>query len=363
MNIALIVRKYQTSGGTERFTYNLSKFLSKNGHNVTIFCSKSNIIPPENVKIKRAFSIPINRVIKTATFTYSIYKKDFSKFDIVQGCGKIIKQDIYRAGGGFHKLYLKEINREKLTFYDRMVISLEKKLYNTKNTKFVIAVSNLIKKEIIKEFGYPSERIVVFHNPVDLNQFSPVSRENNLNKDLKLLFVANNFKLKGLNSILNVLKQLDNFKLFIVGGDNFENLKHGKIPEKLFKNIFFLGEKRGKELVKIYQQSDLLLHPTYFDPFANVCLEAMACGVPVVTTKINGASEIIENYENGIVIEHAEDYNGLFNAVKKCIENRELLLKMRENCLKKIKEYSFEKYCKRLIDFYQEVKKFKKSIE
>jgi len=136
MNIALIVRKYQTSGGTERFNYNLSKYLAAKGHNVTIFCSKSQIEPPDKkIKIKKIFSVPGNRILKTLTFAYNVYKKNFREFDIVQGCGKIIKQDIYRAGGGFHKLYLKKIGRKNLSLYDKTIIALEQKLYNPANTQ------------------------------------------------------------------------------------------------------------------------------------------------------------------------------------------------------------------------------------
>ncbi len=359
MNIALIVRKYQTSGGTERFNYNLSKYLAQKGHHVNIFCEKYKIEPPnKNIKIVKVFTLPLNRTVKTLTFSYSIYKKNFSNFDIVQGCGKIIKQDIYRAGGGFHKLYLKMSGKEVSTLYDKFIISLEKKIYNIENTKFVIAVSNFIKKNIVEEFNYPEERIRIFHNPVDLNIFNSKNINFKNNKELKFLFVANNFKLKGLESILTVLKYFDNFTLFVVGSDNINKFL-SKIPEKLKSKILFLGEKKGEDLINLYKEADVLIHPTYFDPFANVCLEAMACGTPVITTKINGASEIIENYQDGIIIDHADNILQLKEAVENIFSNKELLLNMKKNCLKKIKLYSIDRYVDRLLEFYREVKKVK----
>ncbi len=360
MNIALIVRKYQTSGGTERFNYNLSKYLAEYGHKVTIFCSKTKITPSnKNISLKKVFSFPFNRSLKTISFTNNIYRKDFSNFDIVQGCGKIIKQDVYRAGGGFHKLYLKKIGRDNLTFYDKVVMSIEKKIYNTENTKFILSVSNQLKKEIINEFNFPENRIVIFHNPVDLKQFNIGENYLKKNKKINFLFVANNFKLKGLNTILLALKNFDNFNLYVVGKDNINKFVE-KIPKKIEEKIIFLKEKKGKELIKLYQNADLLLHPTFFDPFANVCLEAMACGTPVITTKINGASEIIDNYHDGIIIEDGNDVNGLIEAIKNIYNNENLLINLKENCLKKIKNYSFENYIKNLLEFYKEVLQFKK---
>jgi UDP-glucose:(heptosyl)LPS alpha-1,3-glucosyltransferase len=72
-----------------------------------------------------------------------------------------------------------------------------------------------------------------------------------------------------------------------------------------------------------YARADLLVHPAIYEPFANVCLEALASGVPVVTSRINGASEIIRHGENGAIVEHADDIDGLVAAIRS-FENRDV---------------------------------------
>ena len=76
-----------------------------------------------------------------------------------------------------------------------------------------------------------------------------------------------------------------------------------KLAKKLNveNKIFFAGE--SNKIEKFYAAGDIFVFPTLYDPFANVCLEAMACGLPVITTKMNGASEIIKNGRNGYVVE------------------------------------------------------------
>ncbi len=356
LNIAFIVRKYTTSGGTERYVYTVSKKLSEIGHNITIYCSKVKILPPnEKIRLKKIFTFP-GRLIKTLMFYHLSKKIDLNFYDIVQGCGKVAKQDIFRAGGGFHKLYLKyQKKRDRLTIYDKFIIKIEKDIYNQQNTKFIIAVSNFIKREIINEFNFPEEKIFVLYNGVDCDIFTLKNNgqiENS--KNLKILFVANDYKLKGLEYLLKALQNLKNVELKVVGNDIFynENLIQGV-------NVNFLGEKHGKDLIKLYQDSDILVHPTFFDPFSNVCLEALSCGLPVITTKINGVSEILDNYKDGIVIDSPENIKNLIEAIK-FFQNKGNLLDAKKMARKKAKLFSIDNHVKRLLEIYKEVIKTKK---
>ncbi len=368
MKIALIVRKYQLSGGTERFTYNLSKFLSQKVDNVTIVCNKADIEPPyKNIKILKLPSLNITRTFKTLFFNYMVNSAvNLKDFDIVQGCGKITNQDVYRAGGGFHKLYLQKEGgvRSKFNVYDKIVTNIEKKIYDPLNTKYVIAVSHYIAEKINQEFDYPLERVKVFHNCVDTSIFNTSKREIHKKemmerfsipeKTVIFSFVATNFKLKGLPLILDVLANYDNYRLFVAGGDNFDKII-SKYDHKVKQKVIFTGEQRGDDLLKIYHAADVLLHPTFFDPFANVCLEAMACGAPIVTTAINGVSEIIDNYKDGIIISDANDREAFEKAVRMFIEKPDIIKEFSSNSLIKIKNYTFDRYTDNLLEFYRDI--------
>jgi len=362
MKIAYIVRKYSTVGGTERTVYNLSKYFSEKGHDVTVICNKQLSKPPnDKIKIKKILNIPINRTIKTLWFYLMTKNINLNDYDIVQGCGKVVKQDIYRAGGGFHKFFIEEYKYGKnsnLKLYDKIVLKIEKELFNPKNTRYIISVSHALAKKIANEFNYPLKKIKIFHNAVDISFFNPINKYRDRKKFLEkfklkenitlFLFVSNNFKLKGLYELYECIKQLDNCKLLVVGEDKFPNeLKSDK--------IIFLGKKTGKDLLEIYHASDVLVHPTYFDLFSNVCLEGLACGLPVITTEINGASEVIENNIDGIIIKNPKD-NKLFESMKMFIERKDIKELMSRNALKKAEQLSLEKYIDRLENFYFFVK-------
>ncbi len=353
MKIGLIVRKFSTSGGTERYVYTISHELASLGNNVTVFCNKIESLPAtDKIKLKRlGFPLP-GRTLKTFGFCYYSKKVDISDFDIVQSCTKTLNHDIFRAGGGFHKLYLKyQKKRENFNFYDKLIISLERKIFSPKYTKAIVSVSKFLKNKIIEEFNYPEEKIFVIYNGVDIAFFKNEG-EKELNKNLKILFVANDFKLKGLKELISAIKSINGVELTVVGNDKF----YDDVPE----NVNFLGKKNSKELKEIYNKSHILVHPTYFDPFSNVCLEAMACGLPVVTTKINGVSEIIENKKDGIIIDYPPKVEEIIDAIE-FYKKRENLISNSRNAVKKAEKFSIKNHVEKLLMVYEEVIKWKKN--
>src|SRR6266513_4603620 len=80
------------------------------------------------------------------------------------------------------------------------------------------------------------------------------------------------------------------------------------------KRVQFLGEV--SDLVRLYAAADIFILPTIYDPFSNACLEALACGLPVITTRANGFSEIIEDSIHGSIVDHAGNLVGLRDAIR-----------------------------------------------
>jgi UDP-glucose:(heptosyl)LPS alpha-1,3-glucosyltransferase len=68
--------------------------------------------------------------------------------------------------------------------------------------------------------------------------------------------------------------------------------------------------------VRVYAAADIFILPTIYDPFSNACLEALACGLPVITTRSNGFSEIIEDSIHGSIVDHAGNLMGLRDAIR-----------------------------------------------
>jgi UDP-glucose:(heptosyl)LPS alpha-1,3-glucosyltransferase len=78
--------------------------------------------------------------------------------------------------------------------------------------------------------------------------------------------------------------------------------------------VRFLGEVA--DLVRIYMAVDIFILPTIYDPFSNACLEALGCGLPVITSRSNGFSEIIEDGVHGSIVDHAGDLIALRDAIR-----------------------------------------------
>ena len=125
--------------------------------------------------------------------------------------------------------------------------------------------------------------------------------------EIALLFVGSGWERKGLRFALDAIERCQDLKLrlLVAGRGNARGYKSSRVQ--------FLGEV--VDLVPIYAAADIFILPTIYDPFSNACLEALASGLPVITTRSNGFSEIIENSAHGSIVDLANDVEALHNAI------------------------------------------------
>lgn len=200
---------------------------------------------------------------------------------------------------------------------------IENRVFEEHLYRHIITNSRMVKGEIIDLFGVPSEEITVIYNGVDLERFSPTNRDRyrcevrdelGIGRDGRLaLFVGTSFTRKGLAETIAALGQMssqERFRLVVVGGDNPS--RYRQQARRAGVSVDFLG--RQSQVERFYAASDVLVLPTAYDPFANVTLEAMASGLPVITTAQNGASEIITSARDGYVVANQADVTGIRQA-------------------------------------------------
>jgi UDP-glucose:(heptosyl)LPS alpha-1,3-glucosyltransferase len=233
---------------------------------------------------------------------------------------RTLPSDVYRITESLHAEWMKIRYHKwnRINPRHRGILKLERDIFKSENTKLVVTNSELTKRQAVKNFGFPESRITVVYNGVDHAKFHPVENRKEflkirriLNIDDKkfvLLFPATNFKIKGLGNAIKTLSLLDeNLRkrtlLLVAGGDKDEPYR--KLAEKLnvSENVRFEGRKTNMR--EYYAASDLLFYPTLYEPFSNVCLEAFSCGLPVLTTSLNGAAEIVKENLNGFVVPDA----------------------------------------------------------
>ncbi|MCX7713676.1 MAG: glycosyltransferase family 4 protein [Chthoniobacterales bacterium] len=275
----------------------------------------------------------------------------FFSLERVPGC------DIYRAGDGVHLSWLKRrktfeplwrwLLRTLFGWKHRQLLKLEKQVFNQKNTGIVIANSSLVASEVIDFYSFPENRIRIILNGIE-EKLSGIGEEEWLKKrqiwrremgvrdeEIIALFVGSGWERKGLKFAIQALCRCENGVVFWVVGKGRQN-------QFKDKRVFFWGPQ--KELTQFWTCADFFLLPTWYDPFSNACLEALAAGLPVITTRDNGVAEILQEGETGSVVSRADAVEELR---LKCIswiqKIRDEAKKVKQKCLEVAKLYSIQR--------------------
>lgn len=183
----------------------------------------------------------------------------------------------------------------------------------------IIAVSNYTKKELLKNYHLNANKIKVVYNGVDVRKFRPaknkdkVKKELGLNNDIIILYVGRLYSRKGLSTLLRaapiVLRKFNNVK-FVISGKGFqkEEKKFRTLADnlKIGEKILFVGYFPDEKLPKLYQASDIFVFPSIYENMPFALLEALASALPVVTTRVGGIPEVIDDGRNGLLVNPLE---------------------------------------------------------
>ena len=174
--------------------------------------------------------------------------------------------------------------------------------------------------------------------------------------DTVFLFVSYDLKKKGIEPLIEAAASLkksgnEDFKIIIVGGQLYRSL--GKIIAKLDINDKIVFTGRVKSTEEVYANGDVFVLPTYYDACSLVVIEAMACGLPAITTIYNGAAGIIDDGVNGYIISHPPKPSDLANKLRSLMDDS-LREKMSEQASRAGQKYSTEKNHKEMIRILNE---------
>lgn len=183
----------------------------------------------------------------------------------------------------------------------------------------IITVCHALKEEIAR-MGIAADRIKPLRNGVDLQLFQPGDREHIRNRlrisSFTLLSTGNLVPLKGHDLVISALPLLKDVRLLIAGGGpekhNLENLAR---QLEVRDRVTFLGTLPQSELKNYYCAADALVLASSREGWANVLLEAMACGTPVVASRVWGTPEVVTAPEAGLLME-ARSAIGIVQAIR-----------------------------------------------
>lgn len=324
MEIAIVCQKFGCHyGGLEKYAVDLCRDLVDAGYRVNVFAHRWTSEP--GIIFHRVPMIRLTSPMKNLSFAYFANQKlHGNRYDIIHSMERILYQDIFRVSDGINPVQIqtnypnKPIRRIKAMGPRRLALQhLENGIFLKNGCRIVMTNSKLVRAQILTHYPILPERVSVIYNSIDTIKFHPGLKEKYRKPiryrhgidydDLVLLFVSNNFKLKGLDLVLSALKELksERFKLMVLGKDSTKPYREKILNYGLDRRVFFLGPVA--QIDQYYGAGDILVLPTRYDAFANVCLEAMASGLPVITTPTNGASELIHHDRNGFVLENFND--------------------------------------------------------
>jgi UDP-glucose:(heptosyl)LPS alpha-1,3-glucosyltransferase len=350
-------------GGSERYLADIARWLLRNGHRVSLFARQASSELPDSLLTiatpvmggwlgEYSFSRKLSRHVREAkgpvlsakavraathyVLTSGVYRRAFEAE--CEACEPGMRKRLFPLGN--------RINRKR-----QWLIRRQEALLSAKPGPQLLVFSSALKTDLLRNFGTPADAILVARPGVNLRRFRPVvCGRGPMAPDF--LFVAHNFELKGLRTALLALEQAHRrgvkAGLQVVGrGDQapFESL-----AEELgvARFVRFHSWVDDEVLTRLLGQCSALVHPTFYDPCSLVVLEALASGCPVITTRCNGASEIMVSGRHGFVLADPRDVEQLSTALL-ALSHEHTVNEMRQNTLELRTGLDFENHALTLV--------------
>jgi UDP-glucose:(heptosyl)LPS alpha-1,3-glucosyltransferase len=339
LKVALIRQRYAPSGGAERYVAQLVAALTDAGHDVHLYAHRWTDVP-QGVTIRRVPVLAAPAFLRVLSFAWIAGRMSRREaYDLVHSFDRTIRPDIYRAGDGCHRSWLDRRRAVEGGFaraLDRVnplhvsLLTLERHLFRG-GCRRIIANSRMVREEILRYYGTDASVVQVIYTGVDLGRFHPergaatrVAFREGLGvgpDDPVVLFAGSGFERKGLRFLLEAagrMRSLRGLRIWILGKGDPRRMR--ALAERLgiADRVYFAGVVTDPE--RWMAAADLFVLPTIYDPFSNACLEAMACGVPVITTRANGVAEIMEEWRTGAIIADPRDVAGLADRMAELLD-------------------------------------------
>ncbi len=355
MKKIIILINSMGNGGAEKVVQLLISNLHKNGANIQLVCLEKDDKYKLDDTIKITYLNDNNKqsgiikLLNLVPLSYKLYKyAKKEKIDIVQShlfranyiniLSKIVFGSIHKVQVVNHTIISRYKNEGLLGFVNLKLIKI---LYPFSNT--IISVSKIVEEDMQNLFEFKKE-IKVIYNPFDINNIKNLSIEQVTDfkfcKDKKyIISVARLIKLKRSKDIIYALSKLDNNieLLFIGEGEERKELEKLSQYLKISNRIHFIGWVDNP--YKYMKNSHILVSASETESFGNTIIEAMICGVPVISTKCGGPEEIIKNKIDGILIDIG-DINKLVVSINYIINSSIKSEKYIEHGYIKIKQFN-----------------------
>lgn len=347
--IAIIIERANVAlGGAERSVLELAAALSGLGLDVDILAAKG-LTDTKNVHIlcpntpgRRVRFFTFEKALKkhlsrtSYDMIHSVLPFEFA--DVYQPRGGAYAETILRNAASYENRFLKTYKKlTAFTNWRRTVLAhAERKLARGPEGPVIVALSRYVAEQFKQRYGTDERRIITIPNGVKTSRPINTGRADRLrtqilaklhvkesDEPVLFLFVANNFRLKGLAPLIRAVSVAARHEsqrrgyLIVVGSGRklkYAELARKLIPPGLGKRVLFLGAV--SHIQNVISIADVAVLPTFYDPASRVILEALAAGKPVITTRFNGATDLFVKDRHGKVIDTPENIEALAEAIE-----------------------------------------------
>lgn len=315
LRIAVVVPKYGLVGGAENVVFELTERLAVDPRfDLHVFANRWRA-GKAPVRFHKVPIIGFPRWVRPVSFARLAARAvERVGCDLIHSHDRLYRMDVLTFHGIPHAEWIRATKRPRLSLFDRAVAAVERRGLMTSPPPQVLAVSGLVRDELLKVYPLPRDRVRVCHPGVDTAPFDAVPREaarravrtrHGWPPDAVVaLFVSMNFGLKRLDLVLQAMAAAGDavagLRLLVAGKGDARRFSDMAGSLGLGDRVVFAGVRR--DLPEYYRASDMCLLPSRFDTFGLVVLEAMAAGIPVVITDRVGARDLVEDGVNGFVV-------------------------------------------------------------
>ena len=384
MKVALIMQHVDSGrGGAETSVGQYTRHLARRGCQVHLYTTSA--APSEDLGGITFHTIPSRsplRSLRTRRFVrQAVEHIGRERFDVVHAVTCCPDADIYQPRGGtIAETTLRNLAAcsgvagrlarclvRAIDPNHRLALRLERQVCRQAQPPIIAAVSDYVADQFRRHYDLGPPRVRVIFNGVDAPEADPASVRRDrrqvrqalgLDEGVVLaLLVAHNFKLKGLASAIRALARVvqrtdRDTRLLVLGRDKSRDYKN--LAEVLGVLDRLIVHGPAADAWPFFHAADLLVHPTYYDACSRVVLEALAAGLPVITTRHNGASEVITDGQEGYVIYSASDIEALADRWLR-LTDADLRRACRDHALAKRKYVSMSRHVDQMLALYREV--------
>ncbi|HEV8606188.1 MAG TPA: glycosyltransferase family 4 protein [Tepidisphaeraceae bacterium] len=305
MKIALVILHADPArGGAERYTADLSGALRNRGHRVSVLASD---FPEQYPEIERVL-LKANGLTRAAQYQRFLDSLDehlaANSYDIVHAMLPVRRCDLYHPHAG---IAVEGPTGLKAFFNPRRVemAKVERNLLTQSDPPTVLILSDYVRQFFTKHYpSFPENKLRKLFNSVNLNIFQREGAPKKASDEVVALIIAQDFERKGVPQAIEATKVVNSTKssnqprlrLTVVGQEHAPGAKG---------DVTYAGET--SKIKEIYAAADFFILPTRHDPCSLVVLEALAMGLPVITTRQNGASEIMTEGREGFILDESRN--------------------------------------------------------